>query len=254
MILKYGVVGSGNLATHLAKRMTECGYSIDFIHSRDRKSGRKISKECHSRFVTEIPVADVNSFLLFICTSDASIQGLFKEYEIKGYFLIHCSGMLPLLKSRKTLTGVFYPVQTFAKKQEAEWKGITICVESKNVKLEKLLLQLGKKLSGKTMLLSSEKRAYLHLAAVFANNFVNANYTMAMEVLKSQNIPYSLLEGLILQTARNATNMKPSEVQTGPAKRHDILTIKAHQQLLKGKLKERKVYDLMTAYLLKLGS
>ncbi len=68
--------------------------------------------------------------------------------------------------------------------------------------------------------------------------------------LKSQNIPYSLLEGLILQTANNATKLKPMEVQTGPAKRHDMQTIKAHKLLLKGKLKERKVYDLMTAFLL----
>ena len=250
MILKYGIVGSGNLATHLAKRMTECGYSIDFIHSRNQKSGLAISKKCKSKFVKEIPAADVNSFLLFICTSDASIQGLFKEYESKGYYLIHCSGMLPLLKSRKTLTGVFYPVQTFVSKLAADWNKVTICVESKNIKLEKLLLQLGKKISGKTMLLSSKKRAHLHLAAVFANNFVNANYTLAMDLLKSQNIPYSLLEGLILQTANNATQLKPIAVQTGPAKRHDMQTIKAHKLLLKGKLKERKVYDLMTEYLL----
>lgn len=253
MTLKYGIVGSGNLATHLAMRMTECGYSIDFIHSRTKKAGRIISKSCKSKFVDEIPVANVDAFLLFICTSDASIQGLFKEYESKGYYLIHCSGMLPLLKSRKTLTGVFYPVQTFSSKLDADWNKVSICVESKNSKLEKLLLHLAKKLSGKTMLLSSKKRAQLHLAAVFANNFVNANYTLAMNILKSQNIPYSLLEGLILQTAKNATQLKPVEVQTGPAKRHDMQTIKAHQLLLKGKLKERKVYDLMTAYLLRRG-
>ncbi|MBK9637821.1 MAG: DUF2520 domain-containing protein [Bacteroidetes bacterium] len=250
MILKFGIVGSGNLASHLAKRMTECGYSIDFIHSRNQKTGRTISKACKSRFVTELPVADARSFLLFICTNDTSIQGLFKEYESKGYYLIHCSGMLPLLKSKKTLTGVFYPVQTFASKLEVDWSKITICVESKNSKLEKLLKILAKKLSGKVMLLSSKKRAHLHLAAVFANNFVNANYTMAMDLLKSQHIPYSLLEGLILQTAKNATKLKPMEVQTGPAKRHDMQTIKAHKLLLKGKLKERKMYDLMTAYLL----
>ena len=250
MILKYGIVGSGNLATHLGKRMMECGYSIDFIHSRNEKLGRTLSKVCKSQYVAELPLANVDAFLLFVCTSDTSIQGLFKEYERKGYYLIHCSGMLPLLKSRKTLTGVFYPVQTFASKLAADWNKVTICVESKNIKLEKLLLKLAKKLSGKTMLLSSKKRAHLHLAAVFANNFVNANYTMAMNLLKSQNIPYSLLEGLILQTANNATKLKPIEVQTGPAKRHDMQTIKAHKLLLKGKLKERKVYDLMTAFLL----
>jgi predicted short-subunit dehydrogenase-like oxidoreductase (DUF2520 family) len=248
MKLKIGIVGSGNLATHLAKRLLVCGIPIEFIHSSNKKTGRALSKKIQVEFVTELPDASFNPFLLFICTGDSVIQKLFTQFESKGYFLIHSSGMLPLLKSDFTLTGVFYPVQTFSASQPVNWKEIPICIESKNSKLEKLLLQLGKKLSGKTMLLSSKKRAHLHLSAVFANNFVNANYTMAMELLKSQHIPFSLLHGLILQTARNATQQNPSSVQTGPAKRHDMETIKAHQKLLKGK--ERKVYDLLTEWLL----
>ncbi len=253
MKLKIGIVGSGNLASHLAKRMKECNLSIEFIYSSNKKTGRALSRDCESRFVSSLPDANSNPFLLFICTGDSVIQELFIEFENKGYFLIHSSGMLPLLKSRKTLTGVFYPVQTFSKNQAVDWNEIPICIESKNVKLEKLLLQLGKKLSGKTMLLSSEQRAHLHLSAVFANNFVNANYTMAMDLLKDQHIPFSLLNGLILQTARNAVQQKPSLVQTGPAKRHDMGTIQAHRKLLKGKLKERKVYELMTEWLLAAG-
>ncbi|MBK7964500.1 MAG: DUF2520 domain-containing protein [Bacteroidetes bacterium] len=53
-----------------------------------------------------------------------------------------------------------------------------------------------------------------------------------------------------MQTARNATQQKPSVVQTGPAKRKDMKTIKEHRKLLEGKLKELKVYNLMTDWLL----
>lgn len=250
MKMKIGIVGSGNLATHFVTGFQECGFPVEFIHSRNKKTGQTLAKKSMVKFVTELPDASSNPFLLFICTGDSAIQELFTQFENKGYFLIHSSGMLPLLKCKKTLTGVFYPVQTFSKQQAVNWKEIPICVESKNIKLEKLLLQLGKKLSGKTMLLSSQKRAHLHLSAVFANNFVNAQYTMAKDLLKAQHIPYRLLHGLIMQTARNATQQEPSAVQTGPAKRHDMETIKAHQKLLKGKLKERKVYDLLTKWLL----
>lgn len=250
MKLKIGIVGSGNLATHLVHGILECGLPIEFIYSRNKKTGRALSKKTKVGYVTELPEATSNPFLLFICTGDSVIPELFSQFENKGYFLIHSSGMLPLIKSKKTLTGVFYPVQTFSKKQAVSWKEIPICIESKNSKLEKMLLHIGRKLSGNTFLLSSEKRAHLHLSAVFANNFVNAHYTMAMVLLKMQHIPYRLLEGLILQTARNATQQNPSDVQTGPAKRHDMETIKAHQKLLKGKSKERKVYDMLTEWLL----
>lgn len=250
MKMKIGIVGSGNLATHFVTGFQECGFPVEFIHSRNKKTGQTLAKRSMVKFVTELPEASSNPFLLFICTGDSSIQDLFTQFENKGYFLIHSSGMLPLLKSKKTLTGVFYPVQTFSKKQAVNWKEIPICIESKNIKLEKLLLQLGKKLSGKTMLLSSQKRAHLHLSAVFANNFVNAQYTMAKDLLNAQHIPYRLLHGLIMQTARNATQQDPSDVQTGPAKRHDMETIKAHQKLLNQKLKERKVYDMLTKWLL----
>lgn len=250
MKMKIGIVGSGNLATHFVTGFQECGFPVEFIHSRNKKTGQALAKRSKIKFLTELPDASSNPFLLFICTGDSAIKELFSQYENKGYFLIHSSGMLPLLKNKKTLTGVFYPVQTFSKMLAVNWKEIPICVESKNIKLEKLLLQLGKKLSGKTMLLSSQKRAHLHLSAVFANNFVNAQYTMAMKLLKTQHIPFSLLQGLIMQTARNATQQDPSTVQTGPAKRQDMETIKAHHRLLKGNRKERKVYDLLTEWLL----
>jgi predicted short-subunit dehydrogenase-like oxidoreductase (DUF2520 family) len=250
MEVKIGIVGSGNLATHFVKGFQDCGFPVEFIHSRNQRTGRALAKKSKVKFVAELPDATSHPFLLFICTGDSSIQELFRRFDNSGYYLIHSSGMLPLLKSSKTLTGVFYPVQTFSKTQAVNWKEIPICIESRNSKLEKILLQIGRKLSGKTMLLSSEKRAHLHLSAVFANNFVNANYTMAMQLLKAQHIPFSLLEGLISQTARNAIEQNPALVQTGPAKRHDVETIKAHQKLLKGKTKERKVYDLLTEWLL----
>lgn len=251
MKLSIGIVGSGNLATHLAKRLTSCGYTISFIHGRNATSGQLLAKRLKCPFYNALPPAESRNTLLFVCTSDTVISSIFLRAEKLGYAIIHCSGMLPLLKSRIARTGVFYPVQTFVAGKNVNWTDVPVCIESKDKDLQKSLTQLGKKIAGSTIILSSKKRAHLHLAAVFANNFVNANYTMAMRLLKTQGLSFDMLKGLILQTAMNTIGHDPSEVQTGPAKRRDLETIKAHQLLLKGKPHERLVYDSITEYLLK---
>jgi len=253
MGLSIGIVGSGNLATHLSKRFIECGIPIAFIQSRNVKTGKALAKACRSIFVKELPETSTTNQILFICSSDSSIEDIFQANHAKGYSLVHNSGMIPLLhdKKNKTKSAVFYPVQTFSKKEEVDWKAIPICIESNDKKLEQKLLKLARKIAGSALILDSKQRAYLHLAAVFANNFVNANYAIATNILASQKLPAKLIAALIQQTAKNALNNSPQEIQTGPAKRKDLKTIQAHLQLLKKNPKEKKVYDAITEYLLK---
>ena len=87
MKLKIGIVGSGNLATHLAKGIIESGFSLEFIYSRNKKTGRSLSKKLQVKFEVELPDATSNPYLLFICTGDSAIQELFTQFESKGYFL-----------------------------------------------------------------------------------------------------------------------------------------------------------------------
>ena len=52
-----------------------------------------------------------------------------------------------------------------------------------------------------THMLNSAQRRECHMAAIFANNFTNHFYNIAAEMLKKKDIPFSILQPLIKETA-----------------------------------------------------
>ena len=248
-----GIIGSGNLASHLSKALSGAGVDVAFILSRNAVKGRAVAKSIGSRYQTILPTPVKGNNLLFICTSDEAIEEMFHRYKDSGYTLIHCSGMqpLPFYPERKAGTGVFYPVQSFSKNITVDWKIIPLCLEASDAATLRLLKKIAGALGGPVKILSSEQRAVVHLAAVFANNFSNAQFAIAAEILHAHQLPFDLMKPLILQTALKVQHHLPAEVQTGPAKRKDKKTIQAHLALLKDSPSTRKIYRDLTDYLLK---
>lgn len=72
----------------------------------------------------------------------------------------------------------------------------------------------------------------MHLAAVFACNFTNYCFDMAKQVVDKEQVDFSLLYPLILETAKKATENDPKQMQTGPAVRGDQNILTMHQGLL----------------------
>jgi predicted short-subunit dehydrogenase-like oxidoreductase (DUF2520 family) len=129
-------------------------------------------------------------------------------------------------------TGVFYPLQTFSKTREVDFNEIPVFIESNSLNNQKTLLQIANSISKSVSVINSEKRRMLHISAVFACNFVNYFYTIAAEILKSNDIPFDVLKPLILETARKVQEIAPEKAQTGPAVRFDENIIDAHLQEL----------------------
>jgi predicted short-subunit dehydrogenase-like oxidoreductase (DUF2520 family) len=116
---------------------------------------------------------------------------------------------------------VFYPLQTFSKKKRVKLDQAPIFLEANNPDDMKMLKKIAIALSGNAQELDSEKRKYLHLAAVFACNFTNHMYLLAGKILKEQGVSYDLLLPLITETASKLSELSPEEAQTGPAVRFD---------------------------------
>ena len=76
-------------------------------------------------------------------------------------------------------------------------------------------------LSKNVINLDSESRRNLHIAAVFACNFSNHMYTISEKILSESDLDFRLLLPLIDQTVMKLKDNKPSDTQTGPAKRND---------------------------------
>lgn len=76
-------------------------------------------------------------------------------------------------------------------------------------------------------------RAKVHLAAVFACNFVNHMYAVGEGIVRSAGLPFDVLKPLLAETAAKALDAaSPADVQTGPAVRNDLPTMARHRALL----------------------
>jgi len=259
--MQTGILGTGNLATQLTSALVKSGFPPSFIAGRNRVAGRRLAKKHGLPYYAAVPnAADVvgskkdQTVILFLCTPDDSVGMLFNQLREHGYALVHCSGSLPLIRNGLPggkPTGVFYPLQTFTKNSEPDWSALPVCIEASHGKLSKQLEKIGRRLSRTVIRMSSEKRAVVHLSAVFANNFTNAQLSIACELMKLHGLPFRLLHPLIRQTVTNALLDSPEKVQTGPAKRGDLKTMRAHLKLLKEDKNEEttKVYRSMTSYI-----
>jgi len=142
--------------------------------------------------------------------------------------------------------GVFYPLQTFSKDRTVSFDHIPVFIEANNPEDEQLLKQIGNQLSDTVIPLNSEKRKYLHLAAVFACNFTNHLYAQASDILEKQEIPREMLFPLIQETVDKIKQMHPRDAQTGPAVRYDQNIMQNHLNLLKEDMQKEEIYKLLS--------
>jgi hypothetical protein len=80
---------------------------------------------------------------------------------------------------------------------------------------------------------------------VFVNNFANHLYVIGDEICKEAEVPFTILNPLILETAKKATQINPLSAQTGPAIRNDKITIEQHLGLLKNR-NHRDIYTVLS--------
>ncbi len=235
------IIGSGNVAYHMAKAFTRKGIPLAQIFGRNEKELKNISEELNiPHSIESLKDAD----LYIICVSDNSVEDVSKIIQKKNCLVAHTSGSLP----KEILAGEyrkssFYPLQTFSKSKELEYEKIPFFIEAENEEDKKLLFELASRISEHVMESNHEKRKYIHLTAVFACNFVNHLFSRAKEISDSQNIPFTYFLPLIDETVQKIHEIEPKQAQTGPAVRNDVRVLQLHEQLLQGESLD--IYKIM---------
>ncbi|MEE2931387.1 MAG: Rossmann-like and DUF2520 domain-containing protein [Bacteroidota bacterium] len=247
MIKKIILIGSGNVATHLGKKLKSSNYNIIQVFSRKKESAKHLAKELNANFtnkINEIMEAD----LMIVSIKDTEIARIIRQ--LPNIPVAHTSGSISInvFAEKFTNYGVIYPLQTFNKDIKLEYD-IPFCIEANNKKFEKKLNEITQGISKNVCIMNSEDRKTLHIAAVFACNFSNHMYTIANTLLDKKNIPFSMLLPLIQQTNSKLKYDKPKNLQTGPAKRQDIKVIKSHINSLKDK-KLKEIYNLISNHII----
>ena len=249
MIEKIVLIGSGNLATQLALALTEKGIRVNQIYSRNIESASELAAKVNASFTNDLSQLVSEADLYIIAVKDSAIQEILENLQLdESRLIVHTAGSIPMsiLEGFTTNYGVFYPLQTFSKSRKVDFSDIPICIEANHPSNLLKLERLGKKLSCSVNQINSEERNTLHLAAVFANNFVNHFYAVGAEILHDKKLDFELLKPLIRETAEKIQSLQPTDAQTGPAKLNDRLIINAQLKMLQDKPELQKIYSFVT--------
>lgn len=245
-IRKIVIIGAGNVGFHLGKRLFKMGFEVVQVFSRSEHKAKFLAKKISTDFTTifsNIKPAD----LYIIAVSDhaiAEVAGNLKAVIQKDKLVVHTSGATPstVLKPYFGHYGVLYPLQTFRIRSKPDFKKLPLCIDAPLKADFKKLKKLAASICKNVHQIDDEQRAILHVAAVFANNFSNHLYAIAEDILQQNNLSIKLLLPLIAETARKIERNSPKEVQTGPAIRNDVNTIKRHLEFLERYPEYRSFY------------
>lgn len=246
---RIALIGAGNVAHHLAPALLKAGINLCQIYSRTLESARELGKKTGITYTSDVFGIYPDCEIYIFCVSDDALLPLYKNIRInKEALVIHTSGSLPMevFKPFTSRYGVLYPLQTFTKKRNLDFSEIPLCIEAAVPEILHELRELADLLSSRVEEISSEKRKALHMAAVFANNFVNQMYEIAGNIVEKEGLDFSLLRPLIFETAHKVMLMPPDMAQTGPARRGDESILNMHKTLLKDDHKLLNLYSLMS--------
>jgi predicted short-subunit dehydrogenase-like oxidoreductase (DUF2520 family) len=253
--IKIALIGTGNVAWHLAVAFENVGHLITDVYSRDKENAIDFCKDLyHSEPTDALDFTKSTATIFIMAVSDDAIKFLTQNLQLPHKsFLAHTSGAAGLNQlgySNTENTGVIYPLQTFSKKKKVNIEKVLFCIEGSNQETESKLSVLAKSISSNVQLINSEKRKSIHLAAVFACNFANHMFTLSKELMNHQGLDFELLKPLIAETLNKSLEVGPENAQTGPAKRHDLETLDKQHKALSKDPNVAELYRLISQHII----
>ena len=243
-MIRLSIIGSGNVAQHLIQAFSK-STETELVQMFSRQP------EAVSHLITSDKIiSDLNQLtavdITIIAVTDDAIVDVANQIPFENQLVVHTSGSVPMnTLHHKNRKGVFYPLQTFSKTKEVDFKSIPICIEAENESDLEQLITLAKSISNSVNKVHSEQRKALHIAAVFVSNFTNHLYQIGSDICKENNLSFDILKPLIQETANKILTLSPQEAQTGPAKRQDTQTINAHLHFLTD-AHQKEIYKMLT--------
>ncbi len=227
------IIGSGNLAEQLALSLRQGGAGLVQLFARNRARCEAIGRLCGVPTATqkeELAEADI----YLVAVSDRAVGEVTRPLNIRPEAIVaHTAGSVPIEALPHLRRGSFYPFQSFTAGRRIDLRKAPLFVEGSAPEVEQELLTLARCITEHVHRADFTARRRIHLAGVFACNFVNALYGVGEELMQRAGFGFEELKPLIEETARKACeSQSPSKVQTGPAVRGDRAVLESHLKLL----------------------
>lgn len=224
------------------------GIKVLQVLGRNKQTAAKLSKAFSVPYITDPGKIYPSADLYLMAVQDAAISQVAGKLRHPDRFLVHTSGFtgLDALSGAARYSGVIWPLQTLTTGVRINYRDVPFFIEANDPDHEEALRDLCSKVSRKVISADSHLRQKVHLAAVIASNLTNQLYAISASILERQNIPFDVLDPLILETAAKAARGHPLKSQTGPAIRQDMHVIEKHLELLRQDPGYRDIYRMIS--------
>ena len=249
--MKITLIGAGNVATHLGKRLKEKGHLIVEVFSRTKERAGKLANLLSAKEITDLKGLSPNADLYIVAIKDDAIATIAAQLPLiirLEKLIVHTSGATPSTVFQPYFKnyGIFYPLQTFSINKKADFEQLPICIDANSEGSLLILKKLGMSICPNIYQINDEQRAKLHVCAVFVNNFTNHLLAVAEDILTKENLTMDLLKPLIQETVNKIQEHPAGTMQTGPALRNDVQTLQSHLDFLSNYPKYQLIYQILS--------
>lgn len=246
--MEISIVGTGNVATILAKLMLQSGHTIREIIGRDVAKTNLLAAAVNADAQTDFTLMYPHADLYIIAVSDKAIASVAHQFSLPlNGVVVHTAGSVTkeVLRGVTHHYGVLYPLQSLRKEVDV-LPSIPFFVDANDDDTLQLLISFTKTLSPAVAVANDEVRQQLHIAAVIVSNFTNYLYSIAYDYCQERQIDFTCLLPLIQETAQRLQHHTPAMTMTGPAFRKDISTIGQHYAMLQATPDIEAIYKYLS--------
>ena len=265
---RFALIGASKTGTALAYHLEKAGYTPAFLWNRSRDGiNRARGYVNFQKYSTDIDSMPQNIEWIIIAVSDDAIQKVARNLSMvlkdgSGKKVFHISGawdsgLLGDLKVRNCRTGSFHPLLSIPD-VETGIQMMSNAVFSCEGEIAGDLQRLAEVIGGTSIRLNADQKSFVHLSAVFVNNFQTVTIQVLKQLALSKNITGEnlsiLMKTLSQQATDNAWSKSIGESLTGPVVRGDKKTIDKHLNQLESSPELKDLYEqyiTLTRHLLK---
>ncbi len=248
---KIALIGAGNVACNIVRTLKNNGIEPFCIYTRSENKIKEIQEKIGVKAVcnyNEMQDCD----LIIIAVKDDAIKEISLNLNNFKALVVHTSGtQSSSLLNHLENYGIMYPLQTFSKDVDVNFKEIPFLINASSQDNLENLKMFVKNLSDVVIECTDENRCFIHMSAVYVSNFVNVMLQIGNKFLEEKSLDVSVLKPLVKETVNKAFAMGADKALTGPARRADFNTIEKHKIMLNDYKDEKKIYELLTNYIIK---
>lgn len=252
--MTFSIIGTGNTAWFMATRLAAAGFSCTGIYGRNVDSARSLADRIGSTSYDLSNGVNDDADICILAVSDHAIGEVVASLPFSKAVLVHTAGSVNInvIKDAAKHTGVIWPVYSIVKNNLPGTKDIPIVWEASDEPAKKVISATVNAITNISHEADSGQRISLHLTAVISNNFTNHLFAIAEQICVERNLPFTLLYPIIQQSVNRLASLSPATQQTGPAKRHDTVTMHRQLDMLRQHPQWQRIYEAISVSIMEM--